>query len=771
LVIKQNQQQKEDKMLYGMIFTIIVSSIGNLTTITGRYEEDYLGWERGLSKAGDVNGDGYDDFMYTVKSQNKVWMLLGGPNFDNAPDIYLVPPVTYQGDVFGWALAGGCDINQDGYDDVIVACKQPYQSPSAHGRVYVYYGGSNMDGNADITITSPDPTLGDDFGYDICAVKPYFFDPIYYDIVVGAPHANGHIPYGWHGLAYVFHYPDYTTYSLLDYHDYVPNAMMGEAVAAGDFDNDWVSEIAVGGSAYQGDIGTVVVSWLYSGGGIVIKNGTDQGGRFGWDLETGDVTNDGIDDLFISAYRAYPNKVYVSYGVNGTWNFNINQTLTGDNDFDMFGFQISYCDDVNNDQIGDVLIGAPQQTTGSGKAFVYFGGNGAIDNYRDLNFEGEQNNSCFGHSVAGIGDINGDWFNDFVVGAPLYNPGGKPYAGRLYVYGELNSMLTSDPGALAYNDNRHLVREPNSVNLHLVYTNKANIMYIYSINGGTDWSSANFIAAGVTPAIALGPNNIPAVAWTNSVGGLYFGRKNGALWDVYELYNPVQPTDPIVNSPPAMVISPAERPSPVYILATFSGRGSGNVTHEVRYYYFEFGNPTATYTTIETAVAPSSPLRRHSPTLVRNEIDNWLHAAWIRKDTICYARKAPGQIWTIYGNPFVNDGLRSAYPYVESYGDSIYLVWQNKATPTSPEDIWRARRPRIQYSWERWNLSNTSTTLSLYPINTSGLFTVFVDEATNPVNYDVFFKIRPTDPLTNLSQTSTKSYYPQGMSRRLLKIG
>jgi hypothetical protein len=118
--------------------------------------------------------------------------------------------------------------------------------------------------------------------------------------------------------------------------------------------------------------------------------------------------------------------------------------------------------------------------------------------------------------------------------------------------------------------------------------------------------------------------------------------------------------------------------------------------------------------------------------------------------------------WAKYGNYFGQDGRNSAYPFVESYGDSIYLVWQNKATPTDPEEIWRGRRHRNQPpGWEWWPHSETPSTVSLFSVNASGMFTVFDDEAANPVNFDVYFKIRRDDPLTNISETDSRSYYPQ----------
>jgi hypothetical protein len=338
------------------------------------------------------------------------------------------------------------------------------------------------------------------------------------------------------------------------------------------------------------------------------------------------------------------------------------------------------------------------------------------------------------------------------------------YQGEIGVF----EIMTNDPQALANNGNRHLVREPNTNKFHLVYTHNGHVYYRNSTDGGQNWSMCEDVGAGSYPCIALGPLNAPAVTWTNGDGYMYFAKKSGVSWQTTLLYQPTPPTSPLVNSPPAMIIKVGDEglPSTVNILVTLTGQGVEPVTHQVRHYYFDFNSPSATFLTVETAVAPIQPLRRHSPTLVRNELDNSLHAAWMRMDTICYARKAVIGAWVKYGNPFtLPHGILSAYPFVESYGDSIYLVWQEKESPTAPEEIWRGRRSRVMlYPWEWWPLSVTPSTVSLLPVNASGLFTSFVDETSNP-DYDIFFKIFQIDPLTNISQTPNKSYYPHTAAR------
>ena len=91
--------------------------------------------------------------------------------------------------------------------------------------------------------------------------------------------------------------------------------------------------------------------------------------------------------------------------------------------------------DVNRDGYDDLLVGAPffdGSGQDSGRVFLYLG-NAALNLSTPLNITGEATYDCFGYSVAGAGDVNGDGFVDWVVGAP-YNQRNGEEAGSAYVY-------------------------------------------------------------------------------------------------------------------------------------------------------------------------------------------------------------------------------------------------------------------------------------------------------------------------------------------------
>ncbi|MEO0189454.1 MAG: T9SS type A sorting domain-containing protein [candidate division WOR-3 bacterium] len=344
--------------------------------------------------------------------------------------------------------------------------------------------------------------------------------------------------------------------------------------------------------------------------------------------------------------------------------------------------------------------------------------------------------------------------------------------GQWDIYGTLikkPGILTNDPLALAYNGNRHLVRKPNSTELHLVYTDSGYVVYCYTPYH-LAWSKDTIIGQGKFPAIALSSDGFPSICWTDDEGGLWYKRKVSAnQWsDIYHLYDPWGYWQARLNSPPSIAITPHTTGDSVHILCTMHSPANGPINW-VGEYAFRIDQPlSGSFSEIEGGAGATAGPIRYNPSIARSSIDNSLHAVWQRADTICYATREIGQNWQNWGPRFEQDGLRSAHPFVECYGDMVYVVWEHKVTPWLMEDVYKGwTRSDIQppnFYWD--NLSRTPNTPSRYPVNASGLFTVFQDSPYPPINGpEVYYKVHPEDEPFNISQTIPGSYYPQSVAR------
>ena len=181
----------------------------------------------------------------------------------------------------------------------------------------------------------------------------------------------------------------------------------------------------------------------------------------------GDVNGDGFDDLIIGASIADPNGMsyagqsYVVFGSNSGFGASFNlSALNGSNGFaingiaayDNSGSSVSSAGDVNGDGFDDLIIGAsgadPNGIYNAGQSYVVFGSNsgfGASFNLSALNgsngfaINGIASSDHSGSSVSSAGDVNGDGFDDLIIGARTADPNGMNYAGQSYVVFGSNS--------------------------------------------------------------------------------------------------------------------------------------------------------------------------------------------------------------------------------------------------------------------------------------------------------------------------------------------
>lgn len=191
----------------------------------------------------------------------------------------------------------------------------------------------------------------------------------------------------------------------------------GIAIAVGsDISGDGIPDVAVGSLSNGSGPGMVTVRSGASGSLLYTLTGSINADYFGQHLDyVPDVDGDSIKDLVVAAPGAFNTTLnaYVRMfsGVDGS----VLWTNQSSFQADLWGSSVRYAGDVNNDGIADVVFGAPLLYTNSapqGLVTVVSGSDGSFILYRPGLL---YNSNRLGENVAGVGDINGDGYDDFVA--------------------------------------------------------------------------------------------------------------------------------------------------------------------------------------------------------------------------------------------------------------------------------------------------------------------------------------------------------------------
>jgi hypothetical protein len=175
------------------------------------------------------------------------------------------------------------------------------------------------------------------------------------------------------------------------------------------------------------------------------------GVRFGQSVDHGDFNGDGRRDFVVGAplddfAGADNGRAWVWLGRDGGYSIARDLVLTdGAGATPQFGTSVACIGDVNDDGFDDIAVGTPFDDIGgadAGAVYVFFGGN-PMNGLADLTLLGESGDDQFGFWVSRGGDLNGDGRDDFLVGAP-YADGSGQDAGAVYLFlGSSTSVSTT----------------------------------------------------------------------------------------------------------------------------------------------------------------------------------------------------------------------------------------------------------------------------------------------------------------------------------------
>ncbi len=388
-----------------------------------------------VSDAGDINGDGFDDLI--------VGALDADPNGTNSGSSYVVFGQAsgfsaamnlstlngsngfrldgVAGDRSGRSISTAGDVNGDGFDDLIVGARYADSNGVNSGSSYVVFGKASGF-NAAMNLSTLNGSNGfrldgvaDDFSGDSVSNAGDVNGDGFDDLIVGAQGAGSNGPYS--GSSYV---------------------VFGKASG---FSAAMNLSTLNGSNGFRLD-GEVA----YDQSGVSVST-------------VGDVNDDGFDDVIVGASGTDSNGTwsgssYVVFGkasgfsaamdlstLNGSNGFR----LDGESKFDLSGESVSNAGDVNGDGFDDVIVSAFRADPNgsySGSSYVVFGQASGFSAAIDLSsldgsdgfrLDGRTAYDGSGRSVSTAGDVNGDGFDDLIVGAPDADPNGNNHSGSSYI--------------------------------------------------------------------------------------------------------------------------------------------------------------------------------------------------------------------------------------------------------------------------------------------------------------------------------------------------
>ncbi len=447
-------------------------------TYFGTHRSERVSYE--LAGAGDINGDGYGDFItgnfhtdfgdeLNWKNTGSVYLILGkstGFQMNTSmanTDAHFVGKIKY--DAVGNAVAGDGDVNGDGLDDILIGACAGDKVPANPGHAYLVFGRRSANwGHHFVLADSSNASFNGEGAMHLCgfsvSIAGDFNLDGYDDFLISAPNANA-----LKGKAYLFKgkasgWQRGISLAAADaiFWGSSTSFLAGSSVAGvGDVNGDGIPDFAIGDVAGAGKVYLILGKQDMNWGknfsldqADVIFTGEENGSSAGAKISrAGDVNADGCDDFLIAApyYDGYRGKVYLVLGKHTGWlSKNLSEadvSFLGENPGDQAGWGIRGDGDSNGDGCSEILIGSwgndrIDGSDESGKAYLIKGKKtgwsqtvslGSVPDF----FNGERSYDNAGYAVGLVRDFNHDGSSDFIVSAPYSDTAGDDF-GMVYLF-------------------------------------------------------------------------------------------------------------------------------------------------------------------------------------------------------------------------------------------------------------------------------------------------------------------------------------------------